>query len=495
MSRSNASTRWQRWGAVIDDHLNPVVVKELRQAVRSRFVSILVIVFLVLMVTILGLFLININPDRSNNVGRGAFLTILGFLQVATMIFVPGFVASRLSQERTSGDLGLIFATALPAGAIIRGKLLSGMMIALLLYSIATPFMTFTYLLRGIDLPTIFIFVGLSFLMVAPAVQYALLIACLPGKRTLRNLVLIASALTGIYLVPVFGIVIPGEMGLGRLGTRILDSEVWLLLLTLVVLIMLVVVLLFAWACAAVTSPASNRAMPVRLAMSGTWLLGGVISSLWAISTDNDILLIWYYASIIVFGLAMLAGVSQRDQLGFRVRRTVPARLWRRIPAFLFFSGSAAGLAWAVLTVVLTVVTLVAGQLAKLWELYDLADHLRMGIALASFGLIYALAGLVLQRRLLARWLRPSYTWTVGIALLTLGSLLSVVIEILVFAGVSGGTDLRLWQVLSPFTLGEDLVRTTVAYFAAAVIVPLMLVNRSWFMTQVRAFRPAGEDP
>jgi hypothetical protein len=486
-------SRLQALVQAIDDRLNPVVVKELRQAVKARYIHILLLIFLVLMVSILGLFLINADPrpGHSDDLGHDAFFTILGFLQVATLLFVPGFVAARMAGERTGNDLGLMFATALSPLVIIRGKLLSGMMLALLLYSIATPFMTFTYLLRGIDLPTILVLVTLSFLVVAPAVQYAVLLAALPVKRVVRSLLFLASILFGIYGVPVLGIIMPLE--LGGLGTRVLEGELWLVLLTIVTIILLVVMLLLAFACAAVASPAANRALPVRLAMTCAWLLTGLISTWWAMTEDVNIILIWYYISVVIFSAAMLAGVSQRDQLGPRVRQEIPRRLAARGPAFLLFSGSAAGLAWAALIVAFTILAVGAFQYSAVGSLIKLTEHLQIGIGISLYGIAYALAGLLIQRRILARWVGFEHTWVIGLFFLALGSLLSLVFEIVAFAGVGSGANSGFWQVLNPFALGNDFVRSSVVYLGAAVVLPLMIVNRTWFVRQVRAFKPPEE--
>jgi hypothetical protein len=482
--------RLKNLAVAIDDRLNPVVVKELRQAVRARYINILLLIFLVLMVSILGLFLINADPrpGRSDDLGYNAFFTILGFLQVATMIFVPGFVAARMAGERTGNDLGLMFATTLSPLVIIHGKLLSGMMLALLLYSIATPFMTFTYLLRGIDLPTILVLVTLSYLAVTPAVQYAVLLAALPVKRVVRSLLFLISILVAIYAVPVIGIILPQEVS--GLGTRLLHGELWLVMLTIVAIILVVVMLLLAFSCAAVASPAANRALPVRLAMTGAWLLTGLICGWWALTEDAEIILIWYYVSVVIFSVAMLAGVSQRDQIGLRVRQEIPRRLVLRGPAFLLFSGSAGGLAWATLTVALTILTVVALHQSGAGSLSQYAEHLQIGIGIGLYALSYALAGLLIQRRLLARWVSLGNTWVIGLFFLALGSMLSLVIEIVAYGGVGSDPGDGFWQVLNPFALGNDMIRSIVVYLGAAVVLPLMVVSRSWFMGQVRAFRP-----
>ena len=72
------------------------------------------------------------------------------------MAFVPLYAGVRLSLERNDANIDLLFVTTITPGAIVRGKYFAAMALTLLIFSACMPFMMFTYLLRGIDLPTIF---------------------------------------------------------------------------------------------------------------------------------------------------------------------------------------------------------------------------------------------------------------------------------------------------------------------------------------------------
>jgi hypothetical protein len=61
----------------------------------------------------------------------------------------------------TAAAIALLgFITTIRGRAVIRGKMLAAAIVTLLIYSACMPFMTFTYLLRGVDLPTTFFLLG-----------------------------------------------------------------------------------------------------------------------------------------------------------------------------------------------------------------------------------------------------------------------------------------------------------------------------------------------
>src|SRR5437879_6327924 len=51
---------------------------------------------------------------------------------------------------------------------------------------VSAPFMTFTYLLRGIDIPTILTMLGIDLLLMLVCTMLALFLAALPGGRPVK---------------------------------------------------------------------------------------------------------------------------------------------------------------------------------------------------------------------------------------------------------------------------------------------------------------------
>ena len=148
--------------AAAGDQVNPIVVKEFRQAVQSRLViAVLILSLLINLVVVGGYVMFSPDADTSMQGGQTVFMALLTILHLTCLIFVPLYAGVRLSLERGDANIDLLFVTTITPGAIIRGKYLAAMALTLLIYCACLPFLTLTYLLRGIDLPTIFFLDGL----------------------------------------------------------------------------------------------------------------------------------------------------------------------------------------------------------------------------------------------------------------------------------------------------------------------------------------------
>lgn len=185
---------WRDW------EMNPILLKELRQAMRSQFLIrllglLLAILFLVSLLLLMRHDLIW-SRAQPKQIGMHLFEAFLMILTVISVLFVPLYVGIRLAMERREHDLDLIFVTTLGAGQIVRGKLFCGAYLALMIFSMCAPFMAFTSLLRGVDLPTIFFILFCLFAVVCLAIQAAILFACLPFNwffKTLTGLLFTAG--------------------------------------------------------------------------------------------------------------------------------------------------------------------------------------------------------------------------------------------------------------------------------------------------------------
>ncbi len=67
-----------------DDRINPIVIKELRQAVNGRFLAAVLILFLLVSLIVMGL-IVMIESNASLEAGRIALLWLQGILVVTCM--------------------------------------------------------------------------------------------------------------------------------------------------------------------------------------------------------------------------------------------------------------------------------------------------------------------------------------------------------------------------------------------------------------------------
>src|SRR5262245_50237735 len=101
----------------LDDMLNPIAVKELRQAVKSRIVISALLLFLLIQLSILllSLWFGDRQTGESINLhaGREIFQILQGFLLGTCMLLVPAYAGVRLAAEHSDTNVDLLFISTL----------------------------------------------------------------------------------------------------------------------------------------------------------------------------------------------------------------------------------------------------------------------------------------------------------------------------------------------------------------------------------------------
>ncbi len=399
-------TNWRHW------EMNPVVVKELRQAVRSWAVTGTLLLFLLVLFCSAVLFFVTQSFDASANPRMGAqiFSTFSVILTGASLLFIPLYIGVRVAAERQESDLDLLYISTLSPARIIRGKFFCGAYVAILFFSACMPFMTFTNLLRGVDLPSVFFILLCLFLIVCCAVQVAIFLACLPISKILKILLGLGAGILTVWMVAGLTFAI-SELMMQGVGSMMSNREFWATFFTVCSVIFAAALLLHFLSIALISPPSANRALPVRIYMTIVWLIGAAVSLAWVIhEATAQLILPWAIASFIIFGVSLVVIVSNNDLLSLRVQRTVPERLPLRALAFLFYNGAAGGLLWAALILGTTFVAmwllLTSHRFANTHMGEELYGILYSSAAAICYAFDYALVGLLLHRKLLAR--RPA---------------------------------------------------------------------------------------
>ena len=129
----------------LDDQLNPIVVKELRQAVKSRMVVGILGLFLGLQLLLLGFYLLSGEMRSQSQVidwsaGYEVFRIQQGILLFTIMIAVPAYACIRLANERTDQNVDLMFISTLRPASIVWGKFFAAVVLGLLVFSACAPF-------------------------------------------------------------------------------------------------------------------------------------------------------------------------------------------------------------------------------------------------------------------------------------------------------------------------------------------------------------------
>src|SRR5262249_55060511 len=143
-----------------------------------------------LQVTVLGLYLWFREARELDDVhwdaGLRIFMILQGLLLGTCMVLIPAYAGVRLGVERSDQNVDLLFISTLRPRAIIAGKFTAAVWLGLLLFSAGARFLTFTYLLRGIDVPTILLVLAIDLVAVLFGTQLALFLGSLPGNKVMK---------------------------------------------------------------------------------------------------------------------------------------------------------------------------------------------------------------------------------------------------------------------------------------------------------------------
>ncbi|MFP2963742.1 ABC transporter permease [Myxococcus sp. 1LA] len=228
-----AAESWsQRWG----DRLNPLVVKELRQGLRTRVFWVCFGLMLLACLVVALVAYVDTRQGAYARHGQGYFFSFFVCLGVAHFFVIPYSAYRSLAREREDETWVLLVLTGLGPRRILRGKVASFLVQAALYASAAGPFLLFSYFLNGIALPTILMVLvaggaWLVFLTVASVCA-----ATLADGRMGRAFVHfgLLGAL-GLALVQGLG----GAYAMADMGDRMLSDSGFAYLVFLVLLLML----------------------------------------------------------------------------------------------------------------------------------------------------------------------------------------------------------------------------------------------------------------
>jgi hypothetical protein len=498
--------------AKIDDWLNPIVVRELRQAVQSRLIATIVVIYLGLQVLLLTIVLVDQSARGGVGSRAGSGIDLHGGVELfqqfqalllgTCLLCIPAYAGIRLAGERSDQNVDLLYISTLKSRAIIGGKFLASVVLVLLIYSTCAPFMTFTYLLRGIDIPTIVVVLFIDFVVIVFGVQLAILLGTFPVPVVLKFI--LSLAVFGILVRMFFWtLLVTNHLIEGGFPYPAASWEFLSGLGAVTLAILSLVGLWFAWSVALVSPPSANRSMPVRLYMFVSWLLTGVLAAYWSEKLhEPEFLYMWFVYHCIVLALHLFTVVNERERWAPRVARTIPKSWLLRVPCFLFYTGSAGGLLFGLLLGGLSFLAVLVWEGAFPGSLR--ADETRLLEAMAvllMYIFCYGITAITVRRLFMQGQVKVGQTWIVSLCLVGLGSTLPWIVScIIYFDSNSYRHDWFPWWYLgNPFAsmmeVGSfwgagnmDYLEISL-YFLGVWAALITLGNVGWFFRQFRAFR------
>ncbi|NVJ15750.1 ABC transporter permease [Myxococcus sp. AM010] len=263
----------QRWG----DRLNPLVVKELRQGLRTRVFWVCFGLMLLACLAVALVAYVETREGASSRRGQGYFFAFFICLGVAHFFVIPYSAYRSLAREREDETWVLLVLTGLGPRRILRGKVASFLVQAALYASAAGPFLLFSYFLNGIALPTILVVLALGGAWLVFLTVASVCAATLADGRMGR-------AFVHFGLLGALGMALLQGMGaafaISEMGDRFLRDSDLLYLVVLVLLLMLMDGwLLFEAAASRLSLPTEDYTRGPRRAV-GVQVLVGMLAGI-----------------------------------------------------------------------------------------------------------------------------------------------------------------------------------------------------------------------
>ena len=309
--------------SILGDRFSPILVKEVRQALRGRLFKI-TFWFTLVVATLIGTsIIVNLSGTRSSDhLGEIFFTFIYSCLIIAVVGVVPFSAFLSMGAEWDENTFDLLVLSNLGPRQIVQGKLLSAGVQAGLFFSAFGPFLVFAFLLRGIDIVAICVLLLLAALLSMTASTLSICLSSLTSLSFVRRMLM--SSLAGIL-----GMACMGAIGFGgamiRQPQELRDPDVIAGLSGMALCSSVLLAFAFAIACARLAHEEENRSTGLRvLSSSALLLLLGYLYFMYPRYLDMENVIGMSCCGAFFAFCCGLFFCSEPESLGRRTRRQVP---------------------------------------------------------------------------------------------------------------------------------------------------------------------------
>ncbi len=337
------------WVERFSDRLNPIFVKETRQALKSKQFVISFLLLLAFSWLVSLFFVLTSGGDlESGRAGRELFSIYFGILAVAIMLVSPFGAFRSLLTEREDATYEPLVITTLHPRQIVMGKFLSAVLQTFLYYSAIAPFISFTALMQGFDIAqvSLILFTGLLFSMAVTMAALALS-SMIKGKvwQTITSL----AVLFGLFWAFILAVASTAENWAREMN----HPEFWWAYGALLLGGLTYVLLLQQIAVANITFEAGNRSTGLRVISLTQFVLlwGGlaITASIWSSGHHGELYGLGLILSTLHWSIAAWFFVTERDFLSHRIIRTLPRSAPLRLLLAPLYPGGSRGLVLSIL--------------------------------------------------------------------------------------------------------------------------------------------------
>ncbi len=334
----------------LSDWVNPILVKESRQAVKSRQFAVTFAFVLVLawVWSFLGVAIMSPGIFYAPG-GRFMLVGYFVIMMIPLAIIVPFSAYRSLAGEREDGTFELLSISALRPMQVINGKLGSSALQILVYLSAISPCLAFTYLLRGVDLVVIFL------ILVAASLLSLLLsaIGLFLGAQTRQHRWQAVSSVALILLLAIIcflSCMFVSVMIIVNASLPYKQKEFWLALAAILTGWGALFAMVLLAASASISFASDNRSTRLRAGMliCHALLLGWAVW-LWQYTEREAVAIgtVYLLPSAVFWWLMGGLMIGESTLLSPRVKRGLPKTLLERSLFMLFFPGPGTGYLFA----------------------------------------------------------------------------------------------------------------------------------------------------
>jgi hypothetical protein len=502
-------SKWtRRWNwvegrlAALAERANPILVKETRQALKSRQFTITFMVVLLLCWIVSFVGIAWVGPQIYYAAAGPGMLAAYYTILILPLTLVVPFTAFRsLAAEQEENTFDLLSITTLSSRQIVTGKLTSALVQMVVYLSAVSPCIAFTFLLRGVDAIMVGMLLAVAVLGSVGLSMMALLIGAVARVRNTQVVISVALVLMlagagwGLWGI---GIIIISE---GSAVYR--QSEFWLVAVVILSIYITTFGLLHSAAAAQIAFVSENRSTPLRRWMMAQqaclcgWMAGLTYavmesSGMWPSNFLAEIVIVTATLGSAYWFLMGAMMTGEWPHLSRRVQRSLPTNdAWRPFVSLLN-PGPGAGYLFAVANLtMLLLVGLAALVLADLVPGGRGSRSAESAVYYAIFAWSYVVAFLGFGRLIinaLRQWIYVPMTAAFLIHVILLLTAIGVPTVIQMTSRELRNSGYTLLQMTNPvWTLAElagrgvDNVQGDILVFVlpTAAIVALLLNMRS----------------
>ncbi len=324
------------------DRWNPILLKEVRQALRGKMFAFLfpatVLVGVGLAITVL------VDSHLQTNMGPQVFLPVITVLGIAALGLVPFSAFQSMGAEWDEGTHDLLVLSHLSPTRIVLGKLLTASVESGLYFAAFLPILLFTFLLNGVALQDILFLVGMLYAASISMSAIAMSLAGLTRVRFWR--VVLLAVLAGIGFLALLGGYELAEQFVQR-GRGLSSSSAGDEVLAVTTLVFGSGVLAFAFAATRIAHPEDDRSGSVRIACTALLVATLAALSVTVVRTGSGIPT--YMAAVIIGVLVSCLAVffvTEPERLPRRCAHRIPSHPLLALLLTPFLPGGGRGVLW-----------------------------------------------------------------------------------------------------------------------------------------------------